>query len=512
MVLSKLIVKFAFFLNGFSLYQNSKKLLYNLLQNPDYPYKKYLDVLMIFLILTSVAILVYGVRNPIPKWMDIYDIYLVTFCFLIEYLLRFWVHNDFHKAIVDEYKQSRFLTKKFSVWVPIKKTLKGKLEYITSLTAIVDLLAILPAYRPLRILRIFVLFRVFKLLRYTKSIKQFVEVLSDKKFELFTLLLLLVFIVLTAGIALYVFEDKQNENIVTLFDAFYWALVTISSVGYGDISPVTQEGRAISMLIILSGIAMIAFVTSVIVSAFSEKLDELKENRVVDNINKQDEFLIICGYGQMTKVFLEQEQEIGCSYIIIEKDRKKVDSAIKSGYNVIHGDASKYEVFSRFNVNYSNITLLCLTNSDIENIYITLNAKSVSKNIRVIARATEASMEKKFRLAGVDHVLIPNKVTSIMLLTSINQPIVYNGIRSILMGQDAAHVDELRVEKRSKLVGKKVGEIDFKLYKILLIGIERDSYSEFIFNPKSDKVIEEGDTLVMMGRKISVEYFKERLR
>jgi voltage-gated potassium channel len=346
-------------------------------------------------------------------------------------------------------------------------------------------------------------------LRYTKSIKQFIEVLSDKKFELFTLLLLLVFIVLTAGIALYVFEDKQNENIGTLFDAFYWALVTISSVGYGDISPVTQEGRAISMLIILSGIAMIAFVTSVIVSAFSEKLDELKENRVVDNINKQDEFLIICGYGQMTKVFLRQEQEIDCAYIIIEKEKEKVDAAIKNGYNVIHGDASKYEVFNRFNVDYAKITLLCLTNSDIENIYITLNAKSISPNIRVIARATEASMEKKFRLAGVDHVLIPNKVTSIMLLTSINQPIVYNGIRSILMGQDVAHVDEFRVTKRSSLIGKEVGEINFKSYKILLIGIERDSYREFIFNPKSDKVIEEGDILVMMGQKISVEYFRE---
>ncbi len=508
-MLSKLIIKFAFYLDGSNKYQKSKRLLYNLLQNSDYPYKRYLDVLMIFLILTSVAILIYDVRNPMSTWMDIYDMYLVTFLFLIEYLLRFWVYNDFHKAIVQEYNQSRFLGKKFTVWIPLKKILKGKLEYIISLTAIVDLLAILPAYRPLRILRIFVLFRVFKLLRYTKSIKQFVEVLADKKFELFTLLLLLVFIVLTAGIALYVFEDKQNENIVTLFDAFYWALVTISSVGYGDISPVTQEGRAISMLIILSGIGMIAFVTSVIVSAFSEKLDELKENRIVDNINKQDEFIIICGYGQMAKVFLAQEQEISCDYIIIEKDRKKIEVAIKNGHNIIYGDASKYEVFNRFNVNRSNITLLCLTNSDIENIYITLNAKSIFKNIRVVARATEASMEKKFKLAGVDHVLIPNKVTSVMLLTSINQPVVYNGIHSILMGQDAAHVDEFRVTKRSLLIGKEVGEIDFKSFKILLIGIERDPYREFIFNPKIDKVIEEGDTLVMMGQKISIEYFKE---
>lgn len=506
-MLSKSIVKFAFFLEGLNSYQKSKSFFYNLLQNPDYPYKKYLDILMIFLIITSVTILIYGVRNPIPDWMDIYDVYIVTLFFLIEYLLRFWVYNDFHKAIVQEYNQSKFLIKKFSVWIPIKKVLKGKFEYITSLTAIIDLLAILPAYRPLRILRIFVLFRVFKLLRYTKSVKQFIEVLADKKFELFTLLLLLLFIVMTAGIALYVFEDKQNENIGTLFDAFYWALVTISSVGYGDISPVTQEGRAVSMVIILSGIAMIAFVTSVIVSAFSEKLDELKENRVVDNINKQDDFIIICGYGQMTKVFLEQK--LDREYIIIEKNKSKVEEATKDGYSVIHEDASKHEVFNRFNIEYASITLLCLTNSDIENIYITLNAKSVSKNIRVIARATDASMEKKFKLAGVDHVLIPNKVTNMMLLTSINQPVIYRGINSILMGRDVTHIDEIKIGEKSRIIGKEVGEIGFKLSKILLLGIQKDSQSEFLFNPKPDRVIEEGDTLVMMGQKISIEYFKE---
>jgi voltage-gated potassium channel len=507
-MISDAIVRFAYWINGSQRYRQVKNFFNDLLNNPDYPYKKYVDSFMIFLILTSVGILVYDVRHPVPAWMDIYDIYIVSIIFLVEYMIRFWVYSDFHKSIVREYEKSRFLKKEFSLWVPFKSVLKSKLRYMVSPAAIIDLFAILPAYRPLRILRIFVLFRVFKLLRYTKSINQFVEVLANKRFELFTLLFLLLFIVVSAGIAIYVFEERQNPNINSLFDALYWSLVTISTVGYGDNSPLTDEGRVISMLIIISGIAMISFVTSVIVSAFSEKLGELKENRIIETVNKNEEFVVICGYGQMAKMFLRQNEKIGHRYVIVEKDSERVVQARKDGYNVIQDDASRHEVISKFNIDYAQITVLCLTGSDIENIYIALNAKSLSPKIKVIARAIDENMKKKYELAGVEHILEPSGVANMMLLTAISQPVLYNGIHSILTGEDVAHMDELIIGLHSRLVGKSVGELDFKESKLLLVGIERQG--NFIFNPNSEITLVENDTLLLMGLEMSISYFKER--
>ncbi len=512
-MLKKLILKFAFFLHTSKQYNRVKDTVSNFLLNPDYKYKQYFDIFMILLILSSVAILIYEVKHTMPPWVDFLDLYVVTFVFSVEYLARVWVHNSWSKEVVKAHGEAKFLRKPFSLWEASRGVFKSKLLYLLTPAALIDLLAILPAYRPLRVLRIFVLFRVFKLLRYTKSIHQFVEVLATKKFELFTLLFLLLFIVFTAGIAIYVFEERSNPDISSLFDGLYWALITISTVGYGDISPITIEGRVVSMLVIISGIAMISFVTSVIVSSFSEKLEELKENRLVEEINKRDKFMILCGYGQMTRMFLKNyAQELGDNYIIIEKEKERVEEASKEGYRAIHEDASRHDVISKFNIEYAEITLFALTGSDVANIYIILNAKTLSKKIRVITRATDDSIANKCRLAGADHIIRPNVVANKMLLAAITQPVMYQAIYAILTGKHLAQLDEVMLMEHEKLVGLRIEEIDFKRYKLLFIGMQRGLKGEFVFNPDKRRVLNEKDILLLMGREASIRHFKDSFK
>jgi voltage-gated potassium channel len=507
--MKQLLLDISLFLHTNKRYQDSKDFIRDLLHNANNPYKKYLDITIIFLIVTSVSILIYEVKNPVPEWLDSYDIYFVSFVFGIEYLLRLWVHNDLSELVTEEYHESQFLQKEFEPWKALRQGLREKFHYMITPAAIIDLLAIFPAYRPVRVLRVFVLFRVLKLLRYTKSINQFVEVLANKKFELLTLLFLLFFIVMVAGIALYVLEEKLNPQIESLFDAVYWALVTISTVGYGDISPVTSEGRTISMLIIISGIAMISFATSVIVSAFSERLSEIKEHRVIEQVNKSKSFLIICGYGQMTKMFLRQKRAKLDNYLILDTDKNRVTEARKDGYNAIVDDASRYETLSKFNVEHAKITILCLTASDVENIYITLNAKSISRKIKVIARVNDVSIISKFEYAGADHLLMPNKVVNTMIRTAITQPTMYKAVHAILTGKSIAKIDEIHIHESHFVVGKSIHSLDFKINKLLFIGIQRNG--EFLFNPSSSEIIQSHDVLLVMGRQISIEYFTRSL-
>ena len=504
------ILSFARKIDSSQRYKNIKNTVRSILNDSDNPYKKYFDITIIFLIISSVAILIYEVKNPIPKWVEYFDLYIVSFVFLIEYILRLWTSSDFFGDLIKEYDEALVAGRPFNVWKSISKGIKRKFSYMVTPAAIIDLMAIFPAYRPLRVLRIFILFRLLKLLRYTRSISQFVDVLANKRFELLTLLFLLLFVVFTGGVAIYVQEESQNPNIHSIFDALYWSLVTISTVGYGDISPVTDMGRMIATIIILLGIAMISFATSVIVSAFSEKLNELKEERVIEEVNKSDEFLIICGYGQMTKMFFRQSKIKRHKYIILDKDPKRVAEAQHDGYDAIVDDASRYTTLSKFDTKEAKVTVLCMSHDDVENIYITLNAKSIDPRIRVISRASSPAVVKKYERAGADHILLPNEMASKMMSVAILHPVMYRAIHEIFTGGKVAMLDEIIVHEHTTLKDKRVGDIDFRRYRLVLIGVQREKDDEFIFNPDNDLILRLGDTLLIMGHKMSISYFKEK--
>ncbi len=512
MKLSQLLIDFAFFLEGSPRYKKFKRFVKNLLTNDEYRYKRYFDYFMIFLILSSVVIIIEEVKTPISKWLYYYDIYFVTWVFIIEYLLRVWVYNDVHKIIIEEFENSIFLERPFDTKKVLKKIFKTKLEYILSPMAIIDLLAILPSYREVRILRVFVLFRVFKLLRYSQNIAHFLQVLASKKVELFTLLMLVAFVILISGISLYVFEERTNPNINTLFDAFYWSLVTISTVGYGDITPITTEGRGITIVIILTGIGLISFATSIIVSAFSERLEEVRKNRIFHAIKNLDEFYIICGYTHMARLFVKRLERDKKNFLIVDLDKKVVDEALSQGYLAICADATKKDTFKK--INFDKVkAVMALADNDMHNIYICLNIRSFSKEVFLVSRTIDINSHKKLKLAGANYLISPYVTAGLFATKVIEQPIAMEAINDILTARRNALCDQVEVVKDSFLDGAKVGEIDFSRYKLILLGVVRHTFNiqRFFFNPPKEFLLQVDDILVVMGYSISISHFKSEV-
>ena len=512
--LSKALVEFSFFLDESEKYNKIKSLTKRVLEDHSYRYGKYFNYFMIFLIISSVIIIIDEVKHPIGHWLVFYDVYIVTGFFIIEYILRVWVYSDIHKVIIEEFQDSLFLDKRFDTLGTIKKIVSKKIEYIISPLAIIDMLAILPSFRELRILRIFVLFRAFKLLRYSNHITHFMKVLILKKSELFMIMFLFVFIIFISGVSIYVFEEHINPNIKTIYDAFYWSLITITSVGYGDIVPISNEGRSVAAVIVFIGIGLIALSTSIIVSAFNEKDEELRSEKIKSTIDKFSSYYLICGYSHLAELLATRLKKSGDNFIIIDNDAQKVDQAISDGYLAYKADASSKNVLIDLQMSKKALAVITLAQDDIQNIFISLSVRSLSKNVMLISRMRHKYSYKKLKLAGVDKIISAANMTSMLVGTLVNKPLATEAINSILSGKRNARCEQVEIFADSFLAGKSIRDIDIGSYRLILLGVSRkiNEQREFIFNPKDDFELKEGDILVLLGYSISITNFKNIMK
>jgi voltage-gated potassium channel len=375
-------------------YQKTKSFFRSLLEDVNYPYKKYFDAFMILLIILSIAILILGKSGKIPEWFVSFDLYVVTSVFALEYLLRMWISHDIHRAIVQS------STKKLGYG----DIVKSKLRYMLSLPALIDLVAIFPKFRIIRLL---------KLYHYMHGASSLFDALLKKRFEFIFLGYMLFAITFTLGSIFYLLEFGINDKLNSYLDAIYWALVTISTVGYGDISPVTQMGKIVSMFGIVFGIAMISFVTSVMVSAFSERFDELRNQDSINHVNKLRNVVVINGYGHLGST-IAKKLKIHKLYepVIIENEEGKVAQALEDGYNVIRADGSSAKIIKELYHRDNISAMLTLTSSDIDNIYFILNAKSIYSKSVIFARMNQSELMAQYNATNVDGVVEPYEVAN----------------------------------------------------------------------------------------------------
>ncbi len=522
---SRSLIRLSYLLEDSPHYRRVKTFCFDLLENPRARIRPYFDVFMILLVVSTVWLLIYEVRNDLGMFDDIFESFAVSI-FILEYLLRFWIYNDSHQIILAHYERAEFINERFRVWPALREVVLKKVEYLTSPLAIIDLLAIIPSYRPLRFLRIFLLFRLFKLFRYTRSISEFVKVLSEKRIELLTLLIFMAFITFTAASALFFFEaHEENEKITTFFDSFYWALVTMSTVGYGDITPQTNEGRIVSLVLIVAGLGVISFFTSIIVSAFSEKMHEIRTNRVFSEVERKHIEVVICGFGRVGQVVADRLAKDKTPFVVIEPVEEIFRLAQQKGFLAVQANAEDSELLASLGVNGRASRLLCLTGDDVINVYITLSARQMNPDIEIIARASHQENVIKMQLAGANYAVAPYEVVGLIAAEYVGQPVAFEAIYGLITGEQDVGIDAVRIHKSSVLDGHRIGDVNFRERKLIPFGVVREGDSEheisafrfdlhgrnFYFNPEDDFVLQEGDFLVMFGHDFSVVHLRDCL-
>ena len=269
------------------MYRKIKTRVYEIVQlsNSKDLASKIFDVSLIALIIINIIMVIAETFN-IPDTVQYVIKYAETvsvIIFTVEYLLRLWTSD---------------------MSFPSLSPLIARIKYIFSFMAIIDLLSILPFYIPmlipidlrvLRALRILRLFRLFKINRYTDALSTIGKVFKRKASELISSIFVVVLLMIISSVIMYNVENQAQPDLFkNAFSAMWWAIATLTTVGYGDIYPITVLGKLLSAVIALLGIGLVAVPTGIITSGFMEVLEEKKETKEHKDCNKK--YCPYCGH------------------------------------------------------------------------------------------------------------------------------------------------------------------------------------------------------------------------
>ncbi len=281
-------------------------------------------------------------------------------------------------------------------------------------------------------------------------------------------------------------------------DAFYMTVITISTVGYGEIQQLSGAGRIFTIFLILSGVGSIAFAAG----AFTELVIERAANpnrwkkSMEKKISKLKRHVIICGHGRVGAAAAEYFRENGTRFVIIDHSAGEVKRLAESGYHFIQGDGTREEVLLRAGIKQAS-SLLAVLNSDPDNLFAVLTARELNPVLRIIARTELPSSESRMLRAGADSVISPfvaagRQVAENLLSKNELVPGQFDATESGLQKTTWVEVD-----KDSQLAGASVQGAG-RIAGGVIVGIRRDDKDRLL--PGADEIIAVGDSLLIMQK------------
>lgn len=314
----------------------------------------------------------------------------------------------------------------------------------------------------------------------------------------FRIPLLLLFIVLLSGTAGYWVVGGGKY---TLLDCFYMTVITILTIGYGEIIDLTNNswGRLFTIIIAFTGIGTATYIISTFTALIVEgQLKEtFKKRRMEKNIKKLSEHYIVCGAGRVGSVIFNELYSTGRNCVVIDRDEEIIQIILEKYPDLIAiaGDADLEEVLDKAGVK-SAAGIFAATGDDNQNLVISLTAKYINPDIRVVARCLEAANQQKMRKAGADTVITENYIAGMRMASEMIRPAVVSFLDKMLTDKDK----NLRVEQvkiGEKFSGRKIADIEMDRFNdTLILAVTYDE--KWVYSPKGDHILNSGSSIVVI--------------
>lgn len=300
---------------------------------------------------------------------------------------------------------------------------------------------------------------------------------------------------------------------VPWLDAFYLAVQTVTTVGYGDVSPQTPVGRAFAIALMLAGVGLVLYALTVLAQAVlqSEIVGMFDARRRMKEMRKLEGHYIVCGAGRVGRRIIRSLQREKLPYVVVEHDNNRLAELDADGWPVIVGDATLEDNLLTAGVRNACGLAACLPD-DAANVYVVLTARGLNKDLHIVARAVEEQAEPTLIRAGANRVVAPTIIGSQSMARSLLKPAIADFMDSIVAETMDLVFEEVAIDSDSKLCNKSLKDTDLMKELNLIVVAIRKKDGEMQFQPSGSSRIEEGDLLIVIGKAESVKGLIERSR
>jgi len=320
------------------------------------------------------------------------------------------------------------------------------------------------------------------------------------------LILFLLAVLMSAGIIGYmVIEDWS------LLDSIYMTVISLTTVGYGEVHPLTPKGRVFTVFLLLTGLGLVSYSVSMLAQAALEgHIKGIWGRKKMDKeISKLRNHYIICGYGRIGRTIAKAVQNRGLPVVIVENDPEIQQEIENDGYLYIPGDATHDEILKQAGVERAR-GVICVLPNDPKNVYATLTARSLNPGLIIVARADDANAEQKMVQAGADRVISPYEIGAKRMALAILQPTVTEFLDLAVHATGFnLQIEQIEIKEGSYLDGLSLQQASIRQKTgASVLAVQRED-KEMVVSPPPDFVLRARDIIVALGSAKALQSLKE---
>lgn len=315
--------------------------------------------------------------------------------------------------------------------------------------------------------------------------------------------------ILAAGTLGYSFIEGWST-----FDSLYMTVITLATIGFGEVHPLSPSGRVFTIIISMVGLGVVAYSFSSITAFIVEgELSEtLRRRKMEDRIKNLKNHYIICGAGFTGESIIAELSKTGRDFVVIEFDENKAKLLQDRGLLVIHGDALRDDTLERADIMDAR-GLFCSLERDPDNAFVAISARGLNPSLRIISEVHDGRVRDKLLRGGVDVCVSSTHIGGLRMASEMIRPTTVSFLDSMIRDRNSAYrFEEVFVKKNSPIIGKPVSSVKSEKDDApLILAIKEPETARYHINPPGNYEISEGDILVMIGDTGQIRSFRESI-